>query len=73
MEDIGSLLFWGRAINNNLLTALSKIAASQEKSTKTNLEEANHLLNHYATHLNPTIIFQGIQMVLHSDALYLSA
>ena len=75
MGIVVSIIFWGRAINNNLLTELSKIAEAQEKGTKKTKEAAKKLLNYCATHPNSTIIFQGIQMVLkvHSDASYLSA
>ena len=40
MGIVVSIIFWGRAINNNLLTELSKIAEAQEKGTKKTKEAA---------------------------------
>ena len=75
MGIVGSLILWGRAIYNTMLTALSDLAAAQAKGNKATQEAAKKPLNSCATYPNPTISFQGIQMALkvHSDASYLSA
>ena len=75
MRIVGSLILWGRAIYNTLLTALSDLAAAQAKLNKATQEVAKKPLNSCATYPNPTIRFQGIHMALkvHSDASYLSA
>ena len=46
MVIVGSLLFLGRAIGNNLLTSLSNLATEKEKGNKATQEAAKKLL-HY--------------------------
>ena len=59
-----------RAINNNLLTALSDLEAAQSKVNKSTQGAAKKLPNYSTTHPKATIRFQGRQMALkvHSDA-----
>ena len=46
MGILGSLLFLGRAIDNNLLKSLIKLDAAQEKGTKATKEASKKLLNY---------------------------
>jgi hypothetical protein len=76
MGIVGSLLFFGRAIDNStLLMALSDLASAQSKSTEATQLAAQKLLNYCATHPNPKIRYHASDMALkiHSDASYLSA
>jgi hypothetical protein len=75
MGIVGSLLFFGRAIDNTLLMTLSDLASAQSKGTEATQRAAQKLLNYCATHPNPKIRYHASDMALkiHSDASYLSA
>ena len=67
------MLFYGRAIDNTLLVALSTLASAQTKGTLATQEAARYLLDYCATHPDATIRFMASDMTLivHSDASYL--
>ena len=71
---IGSLLYYGRAVNNKLLMTLSAIGACQASATENTRTEINKLLNHCATYPNDGITYRASNMVLaaHSDASFLT-
>ena len=73
-EIIGTLLYYGRAIDNTMLVALSSLAAAQSKGTQATTKAAAHLLNYAATHPEATIRYHASDMCLHihSDASYMS-
>jgi hypothetical protein len=73
-EIIGTLLYYARAVDPTMLTALSTLATQQPKGTKQTMMDITHLLNYCATHPNAVIRFYKSDMILHieSDALYLS-
>ena len=49
---VGSLLYYGRAIDNTILPALNTLAASQAKPTNTTLKKCHRLLDYVATFPN---------------------
>ena len=61
---IGSLLYYGRAVNNKLLMTLSAIGACQASATKNTCTEIKKLLNHCATYPNDGITYRASNMVL---------
>jgi hypothetical protein len=71
---VGTLLYYGRAVNSTLLTALSAIAARQSNSTQAVVEACHQLLDYVATHPNAGIRYHACDMILtvHTDASYLS-
>ena len=73
-QIVGTFLFYSRAVDPTMLTALSIIAMEQTQGTQTTKEKGEHFLNYATTHPNATIKFYKSDMVLkiHSDASYLS-
>jgi hypothetical protein len=71
---IGSILYYARAVEINVLIALSSIAIEQTKGTTSRIEKAKQLQDYLATNSNATIWFQALDMIMniHSNALYLS-
>jgi hypothetical protein len=73
-EIISTLLYYGRAINSNLLTAFGTLASAQTNDTKATANACKQLLNYCATpHPDAVVRFQASDMRLHidSDASYL--
>ena len=72
---VGSFLYYARAIDLTILTALSDIASEQSKLTEKTMKRVKQLLNYMHTNPNAVIRFRASDMVLnlHSDASYLSA
>ena len=73
-QVIGVCLYYGRAVDNTILPALSAIASKQSNGTKRTMEKTIQLLDYLATHPAAKVRFHASSMVLniHSDALYLS-
>jgi hypothetical protein len=73
-EIIGTLLYYGRAIDSTLLVALGTLASAQTNGTKATVNACKRLLNYCATHPDAVVRFQASDMCLHidSDASYLS-
>ena len=73
-QIVGTFLFYSRAVDPTMLTALSIISTEQTQGTQTTKEKADHFLTYTATHPNATIKFYKSDMILkiHSDASYLS-
>ena len=73
-QIIGSLLYYGRAVDPTILVALSTLASQQNAPTKETADAITKLLNYVATHPNATIQYKKSDMILctHSDASYLS-
>jgi hypothetical protein len=71
---VGTLLYYGRAIDNTMLVSLNTLAAEQSKGTENTAKAIVHLLNYCATHPDAVIKYHASDMVLHidSDASYLS-
>jgi hypothetical protein len=73
-QVIGTLLYYGRAVDSTLLVALSALASAQSKATKYTLELVTWLLDYVATNPNAILTYKKRDMILavHSDASYLS-
>jgi hypothetical protein len=74
-EIVGVLLYYARAVDPTLLTALGTIASQQARATAATLRAVTQVLNYCATHPNAVIRYRASDMVLwtHSDASYLTA
>jgi hypothetical protein len=73
-DIVGTILYYGRAVNPTLLAALSTIASRQTHGTKALQMACHQLLNYVATHPNAGIQFHASDMILavHTNASYLS-
>ena len=56
-QIVGTFLFYSRAVDPTMLTALSIIAMEQAQGTQTTKEKAEHFLNYAATHPMPQSSF----------------
>lgn len=73
-EVLGTLLYYARAIDSTMLTAIGSLSSEQAKGTENTMKKITHLLNYCATHPEAKIRFNRSDMILHveSDASYLS-
>jgi hypothetical protein len=73
-EILGTLLFYARAVDSTMLTAIGTLATQQAHGTQATMEAITQLLNYCATHPDAKVRFIASDMVLHieSDASYLS-
>ena len=71
---LGTLLYYARAVDLTLLTALGDLATQQTSGTQRTMQHLVQLLNYCATHPSATIRFHASDMILaiESDASYLS-
>ena len=71
-QIVGTLLYYGRAVDNTMLFDLSSLAASQTKITNKTALVLTKLLNYASTHPNTTLRYVARDMILHiySDASY---
>ena len=71
---IGGLLYYARAVDLTILTALSAIASQQASPTEKTELHVQHLLDYIASHPDATVRFYPSSMILniHSDASYLT-
>ena len=74
-QIIGTFLFYGRAVDPTLLTALSELSSAQATATDATKRACNQFLDYCATHPTSTIRYHASDMVLklHSDSSYLNA
>jgi hypothetical protein len=72
-DIVGTLLYYGQAVNPMLLTALSSIAARQANGTTAVAESCQQLLDYVATHPNACIHYKACNMILavHTNVSYL--
>ena len=70
---VGTFLFYGRAVEPTVLTALNDMATMQSKPTINTFKQSTMLLDYLATYLNVKLCFYAGNMQLHieSDAAYL--
>ena len=73
-QIMGTFLFYSRALNPTMLTALSIIVMEQTQRNQTNKEKAEHILNYATMHPNATIKFYKSDMIskIHCNASYMS-
>ena len=74
-QVVGSFLYYARAVDLTILTALSDIASEQSKPTEKTMKRVEQLLDYMHTNPNAVIRFCASDMILnlHSDVSYLSA
>jgi hypothetical protein len=74
-EILGTLLYYARAVDSTMLTAIGSIAMQQASATQATMQAITQLLNYCATHPEATVRYIASDMVLHieSDASYLTA
>jgi hypothetical protein len=72
LKNIGSLLYYAGAVDNELLVALNAISTQQAKATVHTKQLIEILLNYIATYPNDRIVYRASDMVLctHADAEY---
>jgi hypothetical protein len=70
----GSVLYYARAVDPNVLMLLNDIATEQTKATEKTQATTNQLLDYLATHPDATIRYHASDMILHIqiNASYLS-
>ena len=73
-EVTGTFLYYARAINNMMLTALSAITTELSSPTATTLKNTNQFLDYAATNNKAVLTYKANHKVLalHSDASYLN-
>ena len=73
-QVLGTFLYYGRAVDSTMLTALSSIASTQAEPTEETMENIKLFLDYAASHQDAILTYQASDMVLivHSDASYLS-
>ena len=66
----GKFLFYGRAVDLTLLTALSAIASQQSKPTEETMKIVNQFLDYCASQEDAVVTYRRSDMKLagHSDA-----
>ena len=74
-QIIGTFLFYGRAVDPTLLTALSELSSAQATATDATKRACQQFLDYCASHPNGAIRYQASDMILklHSDSSYLNA
>ena len=72
---VGLFLYYGRAVDLTILTALNDIGIKQSAPTKTTKEKTIMLLDYLASHPNAKIRFKKsrMQLMIDTDAAYLVA
>jgi hypothetical protein len=72
-EVLGTLLYYGRAVDCTMITAIGSIATHQASATQATLESITQLLDYCATYPDAIIRFRASDMILYveSDASYL--
>jgi hypothetical protein len=73
-QVLGTLLYYGCAVDSTILVALSTIVSAQATPTKDIMRKTKWLLDYVATHPDAVLTFKASDMVLtvHSNISYLS-
>jgi hypothetical protein len=73
-QVVGSLLFYARALDLSILTAVCQLSSHQSNPTQHDLSSAHRLLNYVSSHRNPQKTIHPSSMALWgcTDASYLS-
>jgi hypothetical protein len=71
-QILGVLLYYARAVDHSLLTALNKLSSEQAAPTASTLQAAYRILHYADTYPDAKITFfpSTMQLVVHSDASY---
>jgi hypothetical protein len=72
-QIVGTILYYARAVDITILTALNTIGAEQAQATQNTALTTKQLLEYLATHPDATIRYYASDMIMkvHSDAAYL--
>ena len=72
-DNVGTLLYYARAVDPTLLAALSTITTRQANGTRAVANTCHQLLDYVATHPNAGLRYHACDMILaiHTDASYL--
>ena len=67
---VGSALFNGRSVNNNILVAINTIGTQQASAIEANNDAVHQILNYLATYPDDGILYQASDMILaaYSDS-----
>ena len=73
-QIVGTFLYYARAVDNTMLTALGTIASQQSAPTENTMKTVIQFLNYAASNPNSIIRFyaSNMQLCIESDASYLS-
>jgi hypothetical protein len=73
-QVVGALLYYGRAIDGTIMTAISSLASQQATATEDTEAKLTQLLNYCSTHPDATIRYHASDMILniYSNAGYLN-
>ena len=73
-QVVGTFLYYGRAVDGGMLTALSPIASEQTSPTENTIRKTRKCMDYAATHPDADLTYRKSDMLLavHSDASYLS-
>jgi len=73
-QIIGTLLYYGRAVDPTITVALSTLAAEQNQGTQHTTKAITKLLNYCATNPDDTLQYKSSDMILrvHSDTSFLT-
>ena len=71
---IGALLYYGRALEKNLLVALIDLASTQAAATELTKTDLSQLIDYLSIYPNDGILYRSSAMILsaHSNAAYLN-
>ena len=73
-QVVETFLYYGRAVDGTMLTALSAIASEQALPTENTIRKTRKFMDYAATHPDAVLTHRQSDMLLavHSDASYLS-
>ncbi len=73
-EVTGTFLFYGRAIDSTMLTALSGLASEQANPTEATMQICKQFLDYAASQEEAIVTYKksDMKLAIHSDASYLS-
>jgi hypothetical protein len=73
-DIVGTLLYYGHAVDPTILPAISPIVSQQAQGTEAVADACHQLLDYVATHPNAGICYLASDMILavHTNASYLS-
>jgi hypothetical protein len=73
-QNVGSFLYYARAVDPTILMALSEISSQQVAQTENKMKRINQFLDYMWTHPDAVIQYRASDMIVnvHSDASYLS-
>ncbi len=73
-QVLGTFLYYGKAVDSTMLTAISSIASTQAEPTQDTMDNIKLFLDYAASNQDAILTYNASNIVLavHSDASYLS-